>query len=144
QERLSAMEEKFDCIIVGGGIAGLSAAMILAREGARFLLIERGEFAGSKNVSGGVLWGDDLARLVPEYWNDDSGIERFIRHRRLTFMDEGSAFSLDFKSDHYDRPPYVGVTVLRARFDNWLAGKVEEAIAGSDQPDASFLATNIL
>ena len=33
------MDEKFDAIIVGGGIAGLSAAMTLARGGARFLLI---------------------------------------------------------------------------------------------------------
>lgn len=138
------MKEKFDCIIVGGGIAGLSAAMLLAREGARFLLIERGEFAGSKNVSGGVLWGKDLDRLVPDYWRDDGGIERFIRHRRLTFMDEQSAFSLDFKSAHYDEPPYAGVTVLRARFDNWLAGKVEEAIAGSEHPDESFIATGVL
>ena len=59
------MDERFDCIIVGGGIAGLSAAMTLARADARFLLIERGEFCGAKNVSGGVLWGRDLERLVP-------------------------------------------------------------------------------
>lgn len=138
------MDEKFDCIIVGGGIAGLSAAIVLARGGARILLIERGEFAGSKNVSGGVLWGKDLARLVPEYWSEDEGYERFIRHRRLTFMDEQSAFSIDFKSDHYNEPPYAGVVVLRARFDSWLAGKLEDTIAQSDHPDESFVATNIL
>lgn len=139
------MDERFDCIIVGGGIAGLSAAMVLARANLRFLLIERGEFAGAKNVSGGVLWGDDLARLVPQYWEDaDAGFERFVRHRRLTFMDAGSAFSLDFKSDHFDAPPYSGVTVLRARFDAWLAGKVQEAIDASAHPDESFVATNVL
>ncbi len=138
------MEEKFDCIIVGGGIAGLSAAMILARANKRFLLIERGEFAGAKNVSGGVLWGRDLARLVPEYWKAENGIERYVNHRRLTFLDEQSSFSLDFKSAHYDEPPYSGVIVLRARFDNWLAGKVEEAIAKSAAADESFIATNIL
>lgn len=138
------MDEKFDCIIVGGGIAGLSAALTLARAGRSFLLIERGEFAGSKNVSGGVLWGTDLARLVPEYWKEDGSIERYIRHRRLTLMDEQSAFSLDFKSTHYDEKPYAGVIVLRARFDNWLAGKVQEAIDASPAPDASFVATSIL
>lgn len=138
------MEEKFDCIIVGGGIAGLSAAMTLARADKRFLLVERGEFCGSKNVSGGVLWGRDLARLVPEYWTEDNGIERYVNHRRLTFLDEQSSFSLDFKSTHFEETPYVGVVVLRARFDNWLAGKVEEAIAQSAHPQESFLATNIL
>lgn len=138
------MDEKFDCIIVGGGIAGLSAAMMLARANKRFLLVERGEFCGAKNVSGGVLWGRDLARLVPDYWKEENGIERFVNHRRLTFLDDQSSFSLDFKSRHYEEPPYSGVIVLRARFDNWLAGKVEEAIAESSASDESFIATNIL
>ncbi|MGB1049950.1 MAG: FAD-dependent oxidoreductase [Rhodothermales bacterium] len=138
------MEEKFDCIIVGGGIAGLSAAMTLAKADARFLLIERGEFCGAKNVSGGVLWGSDLARLVPDYWQDEGGFERFVSHRRLTFTDEQSAFSVDFKSDHFKETPYTGVTVLRAVFDEWLAGKVQQAIDASAHPDESFLATDIL
>ena len=46
-------DERFDAIIIGGGIAGLSAAMTLARANVKFLLVERGEFAGAKNVSGG-------------------------------------------------------------------------------------------
>jgi len=139
------MDERFDCIIVGGGVAGLAAAMTLARGGARFLLIERGEWSGAKNVSGGVLWGRDLARLVPDYWQDDErGWERFVNHRRLTFMDEGSSFSLDFKSDHFDAPPYSGLVVLRSRFDAWLAGKVQEAIDASPHAEDSFLATDIL
>ncbi len=139
------MEEKFDCIIVGGGIAGLSAAMVLARADKRFLLIERGEFCGAKNVSGGVLWGSDTERLVPGYSSQsDAGFERFVGHRRLTFMDRQSSFSLDFKSSHFNEPPYSGVIVLRARFDEWLASKVQEAIDGSSVSDESFLATNVL
>ncbi|MDZ7771545.1 MAG: FAD-dependent oxidoreductase [Balneolaceae bacterium] len=138
------MDEKFDCIIVGAGVAGLAAAMELARSDMKFLLIEKGEFAGSKNVSGGVLWGHDLDRLVPEYWKEeDGGWERFINHRRLTFMDGESAFSVDFKSSHFNEPPYSGVVVLRSKFDRWLAGKVEEAIADSAHPMDSFIATNI-
>ncbi|MBO6576290.1 MAG: FAD-dependent oxidoreductase [Rhodothermales bacterium] len=138
------MEEPFDCIVVGGGIAGLSAAMVLARAGRRFLLIERGEFCGSKNVSGGVLWGTDLERLVPGYWEEEAGWERFVNHRRLSFMDPGSCFSVDFKSNHFDTPPYQGVMVLRARFDAWLAEKVEEVIEAGPAAEESFLATNIL
>jgi electron transfer flavoprotein-quinone oxidoreductase len=139
------MDDRFDCIIVGGGIAGLSAAMVLARAGARFLLIERGEWSGAKNVSGGVLWGRDLAQLVPDYWADpDAAYERFVNHRRLGLLDAGSAFSVDFKSDHFNEPPYTGITVLRSRFDRWLAGKVQEAIDQSAHPEESFLATDVL
>ena len=137
-------EEKFDCIVVGGGIAGLSAAMTLARNNMKFLLIERGEFAGSKNVSGGVLWGEGLSKLVPNYWEETEGFERFINQRRLTFMDGDSSFSVDFKSESFNETPYKGIVVLRSKFDNWLAGKVEEAIAESDYPEDSFIATSIL
>ncbi len=138
------MDEKFDCIVIGGGVAGLSAALTLARNNMKFLLIERGEFAGSKNVSGGVLWGSDLNKLVPNYWEEeDGGWERFINHRRLTFMDEQSTFSLDFKSKHFNEAPYSGVVVLRSKFDNWLSAKVQEAIDASDFAMDSFIATNI-
>jgi electron transfer flavoprotein-quinone oxidoreductase len=139
------MDEKFDCIIVGAGVAGLAAAMTLAKNNMKFLLIEKGEFPGSKNVSGGVLWGSDLNKLVPNYWEEeDGGWDRFINHRRLTFMDEQSSFSVDFKSSHFNEAPYTGVVVLRSKFDKWLAGKVEEAIAESDYAMDSFVAPNIL
>ncbi len=138
------MDEKFDCIIVGAGVAGLAAAMTLARNNMKFLLIEKGEFPGAKNVSGGVLWGSDLAKLVPNYWEEDAGWDRYINHRRLTFMDEQSAFSIDFKSSHFNETPYTGVVVLRSRFDRWLADKVQEAIDASDHSMDSFIAPNIL
>jgi electron transfer flavoprotein-quinone oxidoreductase len=138
------MDDKFDCIIVGGGIAGLSAALTLARKNLKFLLIERGEFSGAKNVSGGVLWGTRLNDLVPDYWEEKAGFERFVNHRRLTFLDETSAFSIDFKSEHFNAPPYKGIIVLRAKFDAWLASKVEEAIAASDFAEESLMATSIL
>ena len=139
------MDDRFDCIIVGGGIAGLSAAMVLARADAKFLLVERGEFCGAKNVSGGVLWGYDLARLVPNYWEAaDVGFERFVNHRRLSFLDESSAFSVDFKSSTFDETPYMGVTVLRAKFDAWLAAQVQEVVDAGSHAEDSILATDIL
>lgn len=136
--------EKFDCIIVGGGIAGLSAAMTLARANAKFLLIERGEFAGAKNVSGGVLWGSELQQLVPDYLEDqDAAWERFVRHRRLTFLDPQSAFTIDFKSDHFSDKPYTGLIVLRSKFDAWFASKVQEVLDSTGNEE-SLLATDIL
>ena len=41
---------KTDVIVVGAGPAGVSCAITLAKAGKEVVLIERGTFAGSKNV----------------------------------------------------------------------------------------------
>ncbi|HOU77777.1 MAG TPA: FAD-dependent oxidoreductase, partial [Syntrophales bacterium] len=45
--------EKFDVIVVGAGLAGLAAAYTLADKGVEVLLLERGDYPGAKNVTGG-------------------------------------------------------------------------------------------
>ncbi|MDN5985986.1 MAG: FAD-dependent oxidoreductase [Hafniaceae bacterium] len=46
------LDEKFDVIIIGAGIAGSSCALLLARAGMNVLLLERSLQAGEKNMSG--------------------------------------------------------------------------------------------
>ena len=49
-------ENKTDVIVVGAGPAGIACAITLARSGKEVVLIERGMFAGSKNVFGGAIY----------------------------------------------------------------------------------------
>ena len=42
-------EERFECIVVGGGLAGLTAAYVLANAGKEVMLVERGNYCGAKN-----------------------------------------------------------------------------------------------
>lgn len=58
-------EDIFDAIIVGAGLAGSVAALVLAREGAQVLVIERGNSAGAKNVTGGRMYAHSLNASFP-------------------------------------------------------------------------------
>src|SRR6266516_5883008 len=119
--------QQFDAIVVGAGPAGSSAALAMARVGLQVALIERGEYPGAKNVSGAALYAPNLlADLLPGYWNE-APIERYMTRRIVTFLGKESATSLDFRTNRFSQPPYNGFTILRPRFDRWLAGKAEEA-----------------
>lgn len=119
--------QQFDAIVVGAGPAGSSAALALARAGLQVALIERGEYPGAKNVSGAALYAPGLlAGLLPDYW-EEAPIERYLTRRVVTFLGKDSSISLDFRTNHFAKPPYNGFTVLRPKFDRWLAGKAEEA-----------------
>jgi electron transfer flavoprotein-quinone oxidoreductase len=120
------MTDKFDAIIVGAGFAGSCAAIRLAKAGASVLLVERAEAPGQKNMTGGVLWGRELDDILPNWWKE-APVERFIDHKRLSFLTADSSFSIDFRSDEWGREPHNGFSVLRSRFDSWLAKKAEEA-----------------
>lgn len=60
------MADDFDIIVIGAGIAGSACALRCARAGLNVLLIERGEQAGSKNLSGGRLYTYALNDLLPQ------------------------------------------------------------------------------
>lgn len=117
--------ERFDCIVVGAGMAGCAAAATTARAGLTTLLLERGETPGEKNVSGGAFYGPALAEVFPNLW-DEAPVERFIAERRITFLSETSATTIQYK-DPALAETRSAFTVLRAPFDAWMAGEVEKA-----------------
>jgi electron transfer flavoprotein-quinone oxidoreductase len=119
--------QQFDAIVVGAGPAGSSAALAIARAGLQVALIERGEYPGAKNVSGAALYAPNLlADLLPNFW-EEAPVERYLTRRVVTFLGQEGAVSLDFRTNHFGQPPYNGFTILRPKFDRWLACKAEEA-----------------
>ncbi len=119
--------QQFDAIVVGAGPAGSSAALAMARAGLQVALIERGEYPGAKNVSGAGFYAPSLlADLLLNFW-EEAPVERYLTRRAISFLGKESAVSLDFRTNHFSQPPYNGFTILRPKFDRWLASKAEEA-----------------
>src|SRR5258706_9471 len=75
-------DEKFDSIVVGAGPAGISAAITMAKAGLNVAVLERGEYAGAKNVQGAVLYSKMLQDVIPDFWKD-CPLERAIVEERV-------------------------------------------------------------
>ncbi len=120
------MADDFDLIVVGAGMAGCAAAIRAARGGLNVLLVERASEPGTKNLSGGILWGHDLDPILPNWWTE-MPVERHIVRKRFGVLTADDAVSFDFEDHTWKTAPYVAHSVLRARTDAWLAQQAEAA-----------------
>jgi len=117
---------QFDAIVVGAGPSGNAAAYTLAKAGLKVLQIERGEYPGSKNVQGAILYANALEQIIPDF-RDDAPLERHIIEQRMWLLDETSFVGTHIRSEDYNKPPYNRYTIIRAQFDKWFSSKVREA-----------------
>ncbi|MDX6041730.1 FAD-dependent oxidoreductase [Scandinavium lactucae] len=115
------MADDFDLIIIGAGIAGSTCALLSARAGLSVLCIERGEQPGSKNLSGGRLYGYALADILPDF-HSHAPLERRITHEHVSLLTADGGTTLCGQ-----QPASASWSVLRARFDPWLAAQAEAA-----------------
>ncbi len=120
-------EEKLDAIIVGGGLAGLACAYVLAKEGKEVVVIERGTACGNKNMTGGRLYVHALKDLLGPELLAEAPFERPIMKEQITMVSETGGMTLDYTDYRFKEGIAQSYSVLRAVFDNWLAGKAEEA-----------------
>jgi len=121
------LKEEFDVAIVGAGPAGVSAACILAEAGLKVIVLERGDFPGSKNMSGGVLYGHDLAQILPDYMERGCPVERNIIESRIWYLSREGGYSLGYRDDIFsDERKYNAFTVGRAKFDRWFAAQAQK------------------
>ena len=121
------MEEKFDVIIVGAGLAGNIAAYLLAKEGLEVIVIERGETIGGKNVTGGRMYSHSLEKIFPNF-AEEAPVERRITKERVSFVTGDGATTIEYASPGLGEQGKATYSILRSRFDPWLAEKVDEVL----------------
>lgn len=118
--------EKFDAIVVGAGMSGNAAAYTMASRGLKVLQLERGEYPGSKNVQGAILYANMLETIIPDF-RDDAPLERHLVEQRFWVMDDTSHTGMHYRSDDFNEPAPNRYTIIRAQFDKWFSRKVRAA-----------------
>jgi electron transfer flavoprotein-quinone oxidoreductase len=112
--------EKVEFVVVGAGLSGLAVALVLAEAGAEVLVVERGDYPGSKNVTGGRLYLGPIRSYLPDLWQD-APLERHVVKERLTMMAPNSSVTAELNSERFRHPPHPSYTLLHATFDRWFA-----------------------
>ncbi|MCD6568182.1 MAG: FAD-dependent oxidoreductase [Dehalococcoidia bacterium] len=120
------MEQGFDAIVVGAGPAGCACAYKLAKAGLQALVIDRGKFAGAKNMWGGAFYGAELLELLPDFL-EEAPFERYVTRQKISFLTVEDCLSIDFASPKFSQPAPHGFVILRSKFDRWFADKAQEA-----------------
>lgn len=110
-------ENKVDVIVVGGGPAGISCAVTIARAGKQVVLIERGKFSGSKNVFGGAIYAQPTREVFPDF-EKTAPIERKTVEHKYALLGKDDATVISYKKKHEDAVSY---SVIRGKFDRWMA-----------------------
>ncbi len=119
-------DTKFDVIVVGAGPSGVSAAITLAKANKKVLLIERGDYAGSKNMYGGIMYSHALNEIFPNFLNE-APIERITKKHNYFMMTEKEAVGVSYSDKLSKDDENICFTALRSKFDKWCVEETQKA-----------------
>lgn len=116
--------DKIDVVIVGAGLSGLACAYKLAEKDMQVIVVERGDFPGSKNVTGGRLYAMPIREMAGDML-EGAPFERKIVRERWSLLGDDNSIGIDFTSEKFRKENH-SFSILRATFDRWLADRLME------------------
>jgi electron transfer flavoprotein-quinone oxidoreductase len=125
--------ERYDVAIIGGGSAGLAALKQLSNLNKQAILIEAGKKAGSKNLSGGILYSKkpkhgktyNVEDVYPEFLQD-TPVERRITQYMLHATSRNKVFTMNLTAAHEYQANF-GYSVLLNKLNGWFAKQASES-----------------
>ena len=120
--------EHYEAVVVGAGPGGATAAATLAEQGVETLVLERGVDAGSKNVSGGLIYAEESApytldKVFPGV--REHATERPVDDHYVHNIAGNKVKTFDLERLHHADTEWCDA-VLRRKMDAWLAQRVHE------------------
>ncbi|HET7325104.1 MAG TPA: FAD-dependent monooxygenase [Halococcus sp.] len=118
--------EHYEAVVVGAGPGGAAAAATLARNGVETVVLERGVDAGSKNVTGGLIYAEESAPytidgLFPGF--REHAAERPVTDYYIHNIAGDKVKSFDITEGHETDTEWADA-VLRRKMDSWVAEEV--------------------
>ncbi len=118
---------RFDAIVVGAGLAGSAAAMVMARAGLNVALIERGRKPGGKNYFGGAIYTHAIREVLPDFMERRPPFERPVTEAGFWFLSsDGGLTKMVTQGGKLAGDPADAYTTLRATFDLWWAEQAQK------------------
>ena len=121
-------DEHYEAVVVGAGPGGAAAAASLAERGVETLVLERGTDAGSKNVSGGLIYAEESAPYtIDDFFPEvrEAATERAVDEHYIHNVAGKKVKTFDLEGVHQHDTEWCDA-VLRRKMDSWLAERVHE------------------
>lgn len=127
--------EKYDVVVIGGGVSGTTAGIRAARLGAQTLIVEQGPWLGGMLTSAGVSATDGNYRLRGGMWGE-------LRDSLEAHYGDAQSLKTGWVSNLLFEPS-VGARIFRAMADNEeaLTVKFETRATSIERTDAGWRLT---
>ena len=142
-DRFERIEEFCDVLVVGAGPAGLAAALVAGRSGARVIIVDENAVAGGAVARGNADSGDKLADWTQEAIKELAGnanVSLLTRCTAFGYYDDNVVGLIERAFEHVDEVPRGGSRqyhwIVRAKKVVLATGAIERPVlfANNDLP----------